>query len=800
MDPDRWRIIEATFHEALRRAPAERAAYLEQSCNGDQELIREVASLLGQSDKADPFLERPVWESAPDLLGTTEADAGGSLADIALAGCTLSHYYIAEKLAQGGMGTVWRAMDTNLRREVALKVLPGNRAFDIERFLHEGRTASALNHPNIVTIYEANSAGGIHFIAMELVRGETLAERLQAGRVPPREALRIAVQVADALAHAHAAGVVHRDLKPANIMITRAESVKVLDFGIAKQQPLVAGALADDTPLITAPGVRRGTMAYMSPEQLLAEEVDARSDIFSFGIVLYEMLTGHRPFASGKSSPLRAVLEETPSAPRTLAPEVPHRLERIMLRCLEKDPKDRYQTAAELGSDLRSLLPATQRPRPRTLWYVAAMIALVIVVMAGIPRVRSEIMARLVFPRTCSGALAEIGNESDAYQLARECLARYDKRGNIDKAIYFLNRALRIKGDYATAYAALSEANLRRYEVDKDSKLLTEARQAAESAVYRNPDLVSAHVALGASRLADGRTNEAAEEFTKAKNDDPKNARALVGLAQVAGQKDPAAAEQLFGAAAALAPADVYVAIAHGVFLYNRGQYSDAIAVWKDSLDRNPGNVRALYDIGNAYFGSGKYEDAASYHQKALEIDPTASVYTNLGNDRYYQGQYRQAVAAFEKAVKGPGSSAYTHWGNLGDAYRLTGERVKAAEAYGRAIKLAEQDATRSATDSDVLSNLSKYLAFLGDRNAAIARLSSFETLSERTPLSLFVAAIAYDAIGRRDNALHSLEAAFAKGFAPEAVEREPELRDLRSDPRYQQLRLATRNAPNPPK
>ncbi|MEO8657868.1 MAG: serine/threonine-protein kinase, partial [Bryobacteraceae bacterium] len=364
MTPERWQKVETLFHSALDVPAERRRAFLEQATTGDEELAREVESLLAALAKEGGWNE----DAAPELAAEMLDDLQQKLPD----GSTLAQYRILDRLGSGGMGEVYKAMDTRLQRVVALKVLAGTGFEDktMKRALAEARAASSLNHPNIATVYEMGQVDGFSFIAMEYVEGETLAARLRRGAMPVSEIREIGRQIAEALGEAHAKGVVHRDIKPANIALTAKGTAKILDFGVAK----LVSAHAETTHARTLPGLVVGTLQYMSPEQLRGEPVDGRSDLFSLGAVLYEMTAGRGPFdADSPTAVMAKILHESP-APK------PGPLEGVILRCLEKDRSRRFQTA---GDVIAALSQETFRPPRRAMVWIAAAMAAVALGVAG---------------------------------------------------------------------------------------------------------------------------------------------------------------------------------------------------------------------------------------------------------------------------------------------------------------------------------------------------------------------------------------------------------------------------------
>jgi eukaryotic-like serine/threonine-protein kinase len=389
MSSEQYQRVGELYHAALELVPEARADFLAKECAGEDELRREVESLLQARAEADGFV-------AGRVAGVV-AEMAAERQNPALIGRSLSHYQVLSLLGAGGMGEVYLAEDTRLGRKVALKLLP--RAFTrdperLRRFKQEARSVSALNHPNILTVYDIGEHEGAPFIVTELLEGEELRKQLKAGPLPVRRGLEYARQIAAGLAAAHDKGIVHRDLKPENLFVTQDGLVKILDFGLAKLMPqrgAGTGPGSATSTQITDPAMVMGTVGYMSPERVRGQEADHRSDIFSFGLILYEMLAGRRAFQGESSAEtMAAIVKEEPPEISEANPKIPPQLEQIVLRCLEKQPARRFQTASDLGFALEALLTpsgtrlkettsslaetvtALSRPVRREKWWMAA--------------------------------------------------------------------------------------------------------------------------------------------------------------------------------------------------------------------------------------------------------------------------------------------------------------------------------------------------------------------------------------------------------------------------------------------
>ena len=736
-------------------------------------------------------------------------------------GRKLSHYDILDSLGAGGMGVVYRARDTRLNREVAIKILPTDRSLSETarlRFQREAMAASALNHPNIITIYEIGSEESTDFIAMEYVRGVTLRSVLKKRALELEEAFRYCVQIADALAKAHAAGIIHRDLKPGNIMITEDGLVKVLDFGLAKFDPSAGGtgdgSADSDTAAqfsLTQPGMVTGTVAYMSPEQARGERVDVRSDIFSFGIVMFEMLSGQLPFTGPNSMALLHNLHF--SAPRDLSqlrPKVPKPLVLLISRMLEKKPERRIQTMAEVAVELRRSAvglvdgPLTWHPSDATIDMVRlpsdsflnrfsrrqiwiAAVLLVAVVGAGVGGWRYLIKRGSSAPPAATTQEFLPGDTAySLYQRARQNLDHWDRQGAVENAIKLAERAVQLDPQSAASYAALAEAYGQKNRDNPDPQWMKLATEYANKAVALDNYLAAAHISLGLVEMATGDTASAEKEFRTAADLDPKSPEPHAWLGHLfdkVGKTENA--RQELEVALKLDKNNWRTYMELGLNRYQAGAFADAAANWEEALRLEPDNVPALRNLGAVYHALRRDDDAATALQHALQIHPSADVYNNLGTIRVYQGRYQDAVPAFEKTVA-LSANSYDNWASLGDAYRWTpGNAEKAKKAYLTAIRLVREEIAKTPTDTTLLASLALYLAKSGDKASAVQELKRVEEGHSKDPSVLYSAAVAYELSGNRAKALEFLLAAVKVGQGLDDIKNDPDLVGLRADPRY---------------
>ena len=674
---------------------------------------------------------------------------------------------------------------------------------------------ASLNHPNIAAIHAVEEHEGKPFLVMELVEGETLADRLAGGALPIPDVLRLAQQIGEALRAAHKKGIIHRDLKPANIKITPEGVVKVLDFGLAKQFQDAGSEIDTEAATLhamTMAGGLIGTPAYMSPEQALGETADKRADIFSCGAILYEMLTGQKAFGGPTlGAVMKAVLSTNPSSPRRLRPEIPVELDAVVMRSLNKKKELRQQSADELCTGLvqanatltsHSIVAASAPVRAyrdlawrlrtwRTEHRRAALIGATLVVVLILGTVGAIALKRRSVAVAGSGTapgLARLDANASAYEFFQQgsaLLERYDKEGNLDAATQAFQAALAKDQKYAPAYAGLGTAYLVKYQTNRDKQLLNTAFENAKQAVDLDGHLADNRVSLGRVLVEKGEYEKAEAELKQALTMDPLNASAHRGLGDVElARKNRSEAENLYKKAIELRPKDWDLHFALGNFYFRQSRYAEAEQAFADLIKLVPDCYVGYRNLGGVYHMQGRFADASAEYQKALQIRPSPITYSNLGTSLFFQGLYQQSVVAMEKAVEMGANNAQI-WANLGDAYRWTpGNDDKAKEAYRTAIQMIRNELSAKPNDAGLRSRLALCLAKSGEKQQALAEAAAVEVLDKSAEVLSRLVSV-YEICGQRRQALDTMAAALKAGYSLDEFRRDPELLELRKDPGF---------------
>ena len=780
---ERWRGVREALDAAIAADPAERFRILDSLRSRDAHLRRDVESLL-QLDET-----RGLGETHTDSVTQALPPAGLRSGD------AVGPFVVVRPLGTGGMGEVYLARDDRLLREVALKRLRLERRGTTgaaERLLREAQVLGRLNHPAIATIYDVLLHGGDTFIVMECVPGEPLAARIGRDRFSLTQAVDIGLQISGALIHAHEHGIVHRDLKPANIMLARNGRVKVLDFGIAR---LLEPADRESTPLTTAAGVVMGTPGYMAPEQLLGAEVDGRADIYSAGVVLYELVAGRRLFSQRTPLDLIHAMVAQPLPPlHHPDQELPASLVETVTRALHPEPELRYASAADLQQDLERAAADLRKGEPRgfdavgglrspktAAWgLVAALLVAGIVALGGLRGGGEE-------PRPAIRAAPDSAALAD-YRQGQRYLERADVPENLDYAIQLFERAIAKDPNLALGHAGLGEALWAKYRRTSDAVYIEQSRRALLEALRLDPQAFQVRYALAVLYEGTGRSRQAAEELQQILRTHPEHdaahrlhGRILLGSGDVAG------GFQALRRAVELRPDSAANHMQLALGYYSAGQYADAVPAFTRATELEPDNAAAHQSLGTSEHMLGRLDNALRHYQRANALRPTATAWSNIGTIHFAQGKLEEAIAAYEQALKLNAKSASTYV-NLGDARRSLGDEAAARHAYESAATLCTEQLKSNPNDGARLSILAMAEAKLGRAADAERHAQQAVTLRPTDTQVLYNAAVALELAGQRADAIPMLAKALERGYSKELLKLDRDLSELRSLPEVERL------------
>jgi eukaryotic-like serine/threonine-protein kinase len=828
---DRWHEIERLYHASRERRPEERHAFLESACGDDEALRREVESLLVNDDLAARFLESdpetPERSSEPTVPVNEK----------------VGPYLVLEFIQAGGMGEVYKARDIRLDRTVAIKFLPHAFAADpaaLERFQREARATSTLNHPRICTIHDLGEYQGRPFFVMEFLEGQSLRDRIAGKPVPIPELLNIAVQTCDALQTAHSRGIVHRDIKPANIFVLPNGQIKILDFGLAKLATerylatVTNAAMLDHDETITGttltrPGSVMGTLAYLSPEQARSEEVDERTDIFSFGVVLYQMATG-RPAFRGESSAelIGAILHKNPVKPSALNASLPRSLERITLKTLEKDRAARYQSARELLADLEKCQQsAATAPRTRR-WLLASASGAAAALAAGALLPRLSIFAPKHKTLVAVLPLENLGGDpKQAYfsaglhaemistlgrlypdhlgVIAAPSMQQYrgtkkpiDQIGTELKADHVIKGGVRQDGNRVRIQMQLIRVKDRTqlwsgtYDRDLRNVLALQAEVAQavahsiEGRLRPNPE-----VQLTLARSLDPQAFEAylRQDYPKAIAIDPYYAPAYAGLASnlyfatFFGAGPPRDGfGRMMQAASKAVELDPTLASGHANLalakLHGQYNWAEAEQSFRHALQLDPSDADARHDYAHLLLKMNRGRESADECKRAVEVDPfNPDLIACLGWHDLWAGDFDRAIDSTRRALTFQPDHGWALM-IMGWAYEQKGMFQEALAALRKSFPGAPRT-----------SSVAHVLARSGNRPAADKLLGELLDQSKRSYVSAYDVAAIYAGLSDTRRALRWLDKAYEEhaGFMP-YVSLDPRLKPLRRDAGFQDL------------
>lgn len=712
MTLQRWQLIDKLFHEALEVDAGRRDSFLAQACAGDESLHRDLKSLLAAHDQDGTFFESLRAELAAEVIAERKSPD--------MVGSTVGRYQFLSSLGAGGMGEVYRALDTRLDREVAVKILPPHLAMKPQallRFEREAKAVAALSHPNILSIHDFGTENGVSYAVMELLQGETLRSRLAKGRLPWRKAIAIGGEIAEGLAAAHDKGITHRDLKPENIFLTEDGKTKILDFGLARVRPAIVSdqvSLAETAPLVTRPGAVMGTHGYMSPEQVRGEEVDAASDIFSFGCVLSEMITGRKTFVRATAAEtMAAILKDHPAELSDQGLSIPAELERVIDRCLEKNPRQRFQSAHDLAFALKEI-PSAPRPSSfgysRRFWLLTGLILLtaMIVVYSVVSRPTSAKVSLAVLPMDNQSGRPDLESQVDTITkelttilgsitalnvISQDPMAQYKGTGKPAAEIgrelnvsFLVKGSARYLGDSVQMETALLRAETgqilfngkfegkTRDLPNLENQIVLALLQAVQAHITNderarlsrvrqvNPEayrLYSQGLTHLDSRIPAG-INRAVHLFRGALGKDPEFGPAWAAYAKshiVGDFSWPESSLVALGAAKKALELDNTLAEAHAclasVYMLHEWNWFAADTEYQRAIQLNPSDVTAHHWYAEYLTAMGRHEDALHEIRQAQLHSPLSQIIKrDIGWHYYCARRYDEAIAQLQSILR----------------------------------------------------------------------------------------------------------------------------------------------------
>jgi serine/threonine-protein kinase len=709
------------------------------------------------------------------------------------------HYQLKRLLGEGGFGQVYEAWDAKLQRIIAIKRLkPQLLSARPDNLLDEARLAASLRHPSFVRIFSIEGDAAQQSIIMEFVDGCTLREAGKSGPMPDAQVLDIVDQVADAMREAHAAKLIHGDIKPANLMLEPGGKVRIMDFGLARKiDPQATESVVFDQT--------EGTIAYLAPELMMGSTLSPQSDVYALGVVMYELLTGTRPFSHLSGLALAAAHIQSSSSvwpfPTATSPGVVALVRAMTARNVPERLASMEAVSAAvaaLNSDApMPSAPVAPAPLPkRSLRRRAA-------ALLNTPARRYALIAATVVLCAIGARQAAISSEwferhtpffseSAAMQGGLAALKNFDREENIDLAVRNFTSILDRQPDHAAAAAGLSLAYAFRHTGDtRDDVWLKRADASAQLALKLNDQLALAHAAQGVVRMGEQRDAEALGFAEQALRLDPMNRFGLIlkGDALTRMRRYPEAEKTLLGALR-MHQRDHLLQDLLGTLYYNQGKYVAAEQTFRASIAIEPDAVIAYANLSSVLLRQNRSDEALQVLQQGLQIRPNGRLYNNLGNALFNRGDYVGAAQAFEESVSGKKGNAndYLRWANLGDTLRwIPGRTAASNNAYRQAVNLLKPLLERSGSKPILMSRMGLYSARVGDRPAAIAYTTQALKADPANADVRFRAAMVHEILGDRDTALTELALAQARGYPVNLIRSEPDLTALRRDPRYVQ-------------